>query len=120
MCYLVLPLLPAHRRGLTRVRPPHKSPEAPEKPNDEDSPDGRPPRPPRRPRATQRIRLPNIDEESEDTDKENEPAGTGGTQAQSLLLTLLTQWDHDIEALIDIIRQDLQDYKRRLGIPPYY
>ncbi|AAZ39488.1 E4 protein [human papillomavirus 103] len=120
MYYLVLLLSLALRRGPSKVTPPHKSPEAPEKANDEDIPEGKPPRPPRRPqRPTQRIRLPNIEEESEDTENENDPS-TGGTQVQNLLLTLLQQWDRDIEALIETIRQDLQGYKRRLGIPQYY
>nr|QAB14004.1 MAG: E4 protein [Human papillomavirus] len=59
------------------------------------------------------------DDFAEDEEKENQPPNDENYEGPrpDHLSRLLEQWGHDIDWLKTKVSQDLDDYKRRLGIP---
>nr|QAB13929.1 MAG: E4 protein [Human papillomavirus] len=62
------------------------------------------------------------DEYDDDDEKENQPPNgeNKGEQPQDHLSQLLTKWGQDIDWLKQKVSEDLDNYKKRLGIPIYY
>nr|AYA94731.1 MAG: E4 protein [Human papillomavirus] len=58
------------------------------------------------------------DIDEDDEEKENQPPETPPAQNgdEGPLMSLLRKWDHDINQFRNIILQDLEDLKRKLGI----